>query len=112
MMKITPLDTSNTFKKGRPYDAGEVDSFLEMVRIEMEESCAKSLVQRRTQAHQEPTQRADRTRKDAEDAIISTQRVAEDIKANAQKEAEIIIAEAPWMLISWSQRPRSDPPAQ
>ncbi|HPQ70204.1 MAG TPA: DivIVA domain-containing protein [bacterium] len=96
-MKITPLDIQQQqFKKVRNrYDAGEVDSFLDMVRIEMEdilrENAALNEELKRTKSRLSELIEHEKTLKDA---IISTQRVAEDIKANAQKEAEIIIAEA------------------
>jgi len=96
-MKITPLDIQQQqFKKTRGrYDAGEVDSFLEMVRMEMEEVLRENSELRdelkKTKNRLSELVEHERTLKDA---IISTQKVVEDIKANAQKEAEIITAEA------------------
>lgn len=96
-MKITPLDIQQQqFKKTRgKYDAGEVDSFLEMIRIEMEDilrendTFKKEL--KKTKSRLSELIEHEKTLKDA---IISTQRVAEDIKATAHKEADVIIAEA------------------
>lgn len=96
-MKITPLDIQQQqFKKNRGrYDAGEVDSFLNMVRTEMEEILRENATinkeLKRTKSRLGELIEHEKTLKDA---IISTQKVAEDIKANAKKEAEIIIAEA------------------
>ncbi len=96
-MKITPLDIQQqqfTKKRGR-YDAGEVDSFLEMVRIEMEEvlrenAGLKDELKRVKNRLSELVEHE----KTLKDAIISTQRAADDIRAHAQKQAEIIVAEA------------------
>ncbi len=96
-MKITPLDIQQqqfTKKRGR-YDAGEVDSFLEMVRIEMEEVLRENAgikdELKRVKNRLSELVEHENTLKGA---IISTQRASDDIKAHAQKQAEIIIAEA------------------
>jgi len=96
-MKITPLDIQQqqfTKKRGR-YDAGEVDSFLEMVRIELEEilrenAGLKDELKRVKNRLSELVEHE----KTLKDAIISTQRASDDIKAHAHKQAEIIVAEA------------------
>jgi len=96
-MKITPLDIhQQQFKKTRGrYDAGEVDSFLELVRAELDDALRDNAAVKeelkRTKARLAELVEHEKILKDA---IISTQKVAEDIKANAHKEAEVIVAEA------------------
>ncbi|MDP8225638.1 MAG: DivIVA domain-containing protein [Candidatus Lernaella stagnicola] len=96
-MRITPLDIKQQpFKRVRSrYDAGEVDSFLNMVALEMEgllrnhETLKDEL--RRTKARLDELTENEKILKDA---IISTQKSAETILENARQKREIIIAEA------------------
>lgn len=96
-MKITPLDIQqHQFnKKGKRYEAAEVDAFLEMVRLEMEElnricmtqaqeikKCEVELYELRSQE------------KLLKEAILTTQKASENIIKNAEKEAEVILAHA------------------
>ncbi len=96
-MKITPLDIQQQQfrKKGSRYEAAEVDAFLEMVRLEMEEitrictAQAEELKRNETELQDFRSQE-----KLLKEAILTTQKVSEDIKKNAEKEAEVILAEA------------------
>ena len=96
-MKLTPLDIQqHQFKKkGGRYDAAEVDSYVEMIRLDYEEAlriCDGQKDQiRKLDAQLSEMHANERVLKDA---IISTQKVSEEIKSNARKEAEILIAES------------------
>lgn len=96
-MKITPLDIKQQqFKKTRGrYDAGEVDSFMNMVAMEMEdvlrESAAVKDELRRTKSRLDELVEHEKILKDA---IISTQRASEGILENARQHREVILAEA------------------
>ncbi|MCB1154905.1 DivIVA domain-containing protein, partial [bacterium] len=96
-MKLTPLDIQQHqfAKKSNRYDAPEVDSFLDMVRRDYEESLRinEELKEqnRKLDAQLSELRANERVLKDA---IISTQKVSDEIKKNAEKEAEVIIAEA------------------
>jgi cell division initiation protein len=96
-MKITPLDVQQQQfkKKGGRYEAGEVDAFLEMVRLEMEETNrivdAQASEIRRYKEELSELRSQERILKEA---IITTQRAADDIKEHARKEGEIMLAEA------------------
>jgi cell division initiation protein len=96
-MRLTPLDIQqHTFKKkSSRYESAEVDSYLEMVRLDYEEALraldAQKDTIRKLEAQLAEMHANERVLKDA---IISTQKVSEEILANARKEAEIILAEA------------------
>lgn len=96
-MRITPLDIQQKqFPiKFRGFDEEEVDSFLELVREEMEE------LLRENSSLREDVKKYERQLKDYKnlettlrDTLIATQRMAEDYKKNIQKEAELITKEA------------------
>jgi cell division initiation protein len=96
-MKITPLDIKQQqFRKVRGrYDAGEVDSFMNMVALEMEELLREhDRVKedlKRTKARLDELVENERILRDA---IVSTQKSAEVILDNARQNREVIIAEA------------------
>lgn len=96
-MRITPLDIQQKQfpVKFRGFDEEEVDSFLELVREEMEE------LLRENSSLREDVKKYERQLKDYKnlettlrDTLIATQRMAEDYKKNIQKEAELITKEA------------------
>ncbi len=96
-MRITPLDIQQKqFPiKFRGFDEEEVDSFLELVREEMEE------LLRENSSLREDVKKYERQLKDYKnlettlrDTLITTQQMAEDYKKNIQKEAELITKEA------------------
>lgn len=92
-MRITPLDIQQKQfpVKFRGFDEEEVDSFLELVREEMEEllrdnaslreEAKKSEKQLKEYKNLESTLR---------DTLLATQHMVEEYKNNAQKEAELI----------------------
>ncbi len=96
-MRITPLDIQQKQfpVKFRGFDEEEVDSFLELVREEMEELLRENSSQR------EDVKKYEKQLKDYKnlettlrDTLIATQRMAEDYKKNIQKEAELITKES------------------
>lgn len=96
-MRITPLDIQQKQfpVKFRGFDEEEVDSFLELVREEMEE------LLRDNSSLREDVKKYERQLKDYKnlettlrDTLIATQRMAEDYKKNIQKEAELITKES------------------
>lgn len=96
-MKITPLDIQQQQfkKKGSRYEAAEVDAFLDMVRLEMEELARITTAQadtiKRLESELSELRSQERLLKEA---ILTTQKTSEDIKKQASKAAEIILAEA------------------
>ncbi len=96
-MRITPLDIQQKQfpSKFRGFDAEEVDSFLELVREEMEELLRENANLR------EETKLLEKQLKDYKniestlrDTLIATQQMVEDYKNTAKKDAELIIKEA------------------
>jgi len=96
-MKITPLDIQQQQfkKKGGRYEAAEVDSFLELVRAELESSLklGDQLGERVRQLENQLAELREQEQT-LKAALLSCQRITDDILANARKEAEVIVAEA------------------
>lgn len=96
-MKITPLDIQQQQfkKKGSRYEAAEVDAFLEMIRLEMEELtriCTSQAEEiKRLQGDLAELRSQEKLLKEA---ILTTQKTANDIKKHAEKERELLLAEA------------------
>lgn len=96
-MRITPLDIQQKQfpVKFRGFDEEEVDSFLELIREEMEELLRDNTSMR------EESKRLEKQLKEykniestLKDTLIATQQMVEDYKNTAKKEAELIIKEA------------------
>ena len=96
-MRITPLDIQQKQfpAKFRGFDEEEVDSFLELVREEMEE------LLRENAALREDTKRLEKHLKEYKsieatlrDTLMTTQQIVEEYKNNAKKDAELIRKEA------------------
>jgi cell division initiation protein len=96
-MRITPLDIQQKQfpVKFRGFDEEEVDSFLEIVREEMED------LLRDNASLREETKRLEKQIKEYKniestlrDTLISTQQMVEEYKNNAKKDAELIKKEA------------------
>ena len=96
-MKLTPLDIQQQKFQvtWRGFDKQEVETFLEMVSVDVEtllqesnklkvelQKCENQLVDFRE------NERA------IQQTIMTTQKVSDDLKRNAQREAELIISEA------------------
>lgn len=96
-MRITPLDIQQKdfAKKFRGFDMEEVDSFLELLREEMEELLRENANLR------EEARRFEKQLKEYKnmevtlrDTLIKTQELVEDYKSNAKKDADLIKKEA------------------
>ncbi len=96
-MRITPLDIQQKQfpSKFRGFDEEEVDSFLELVREEMEE------LLRENAAMREESKRLEKQVKEYKniettlrDTLIATQQMVDEYKVNAKKEAELVKKEA------------------
>lgn len=96
-MRITPLDIQQKQfpVKFRGFDEEEVDSFLELVREEMEE------LLRENASLREEVKKNEKQLKDYKniettirDTLIATQQMVEDYKNNAQKNADLLRKEA------------------
>ncbi|UCH82317.1 MAG: DivIVA domain-containing protein [Nitrospiraceae bacterium] len=96
-MRITPLDIQQKQFSSRlkGFDMEEVDSFLELIREEMEELLRENANLR------EESKRFEKQLKDyknlettLKDTLIGTQQMVEDYKKTAQKDAELLRKEA------------------
>jgi len=96
-MRITPLDIQQKQFSSRlkGFDMEEVDSFLELIREEMEE------LLRENSNLREESKRFEKQLKDykniettLKDTLIGTQQMVEDYKNTAQKDAELLRKEA------------------
>ena len=96
-MRITPLDIQQKqfATKFRGFDMEEVDSFLELIREEMEELLRENANLR------EEARRFEKQLKDYKnieqtlrDTLINTQQMSEEYKDTARKDAELKIKEA------------------
>lgn len=96
-MRITPLDIQQKqfSTKLRGFDMEEVDSFLELIREEMEELLRENANLR------EEARRFEKQLKDYKniehtlrDTLINTQQMSEEYKSTAKKDAELKIKEA------------------
>ncbi len=96
-MRITPLDIQQKQfpVKFRGFDEEEVDSFLELVREEMEE------LLRDNASLREETKKLEKQLKEYKniestlrDTLLATQQMVEEYKNNAKKDAELIKKEA------------------
>lgn len=96
-MRITPLDIQQQQfkKKGSRYDAAEVDAFLELVRLEMEELnrlCTGQATEiKKLQGELSELRSQEKLLKEA---ILTTQKMSDQIRHQAQKEKELVLAEA------------------
>jgi cell division initiation protein len=96
-MRITPLDIQQKQfpVKFRGFDEEEVDSFLELVREEMEELLREnSSLREDVKKHEKQLKDYKNLETTLRDTLIATQRMAEDYKKNIQKEAELITKES------------------
>jgi cell division initiation protein len=96
-MRITPLDIQQKqfTTRFRGFDMEEVDSFLELIREEMEELLRENANLR------EEIRRCEKQLKEyknleatLKDTLISTQKMVEEYKNTAKRDAELIIKEA------------------
>jgi len=96
-MRITPLDIQQKQfpVKFRGFDEEEVDSFLELVREEMEELLRENASLREEVKKMEKQLKEYRSIESTlKDTLVATQQMVEEYKNNAQKDAELIKKEA------------------
>jgi cell division initiation protein len=96
-MNITPLDIQQKrFHMGfRGYDRTEVDTFLDLVREDME-LLLREVTELREfrQTFDERMRELNEREETVKNTMIMTQKLAEDLKENARKEAALIIKDA------------------
>ncbi len=97
-MKLTPLDIQQQqFRKQvlNGYDKREVDTFMELVRNEMEELITENMdVKQQIRDKSESLNEYKDREQTIKETMLTTQRLKDDIHANAVKEAQLIIADA------------------
>ncbi len=96
-MRITPLDIQQKqfSNKFRGFDIEEVDSFLELIREEMEELLRENAnLREEAKRFEKQLKEYKSIETNLRDALVSTQKIIEEHKNNAQKEAALIIKEA------------------
>ncbi len=97
-MKLTPLDVQQQqFRKKvvSGYDRREVDTFMELVRNEMEELITENMdIKQQIRIKTENLNEYKDREQTIKETMLTTQRLKDDIHANAVKEAQLIIADA------------------
>ncbi len=97
-MKLTPLDVQQQqFRKKlvSGYDRREVDTFMELVRNEMEELITENInVKQQIKDKTESLNEYKDREQTIKETMLTTQQLKDDIHANAVKEAQLIIADA------------------
>jgi len=96
-MKITPLDIKKQefAKKMRGFDRTEVNSFLEMVAEELENSIRENLeLKEKLQRASDKLANYSKIESALQNTLVATQESAEQMKAAAAQNAELIVREA------------------
>lgn len=96
-MRITPLDIQQKqfSVKFRGFDMEEVDSFLELVREEMEELLRENAnLKEEARRYEKQLKEYKNIETTLRDTLVGTQQMVEEFKNNARKEAELIKKEA------------------
>jgi cell division initiation protein len=96
-MNITPLDIQQKrFHMGfRGYDRGEVETFLDLVREDME-LLLREVTELREfrQTYEDRLRELHEKEETVKNTMIMTQKMAEDLKENARKEATLLLKDA------------------
>jgi cell division initiation protein len=96
-MNITPLDIQQKrFHMGfRGYDRGEVETFLDLVREDME-LLLREVTELREfrQTYEDRLRELHEKEETVKNTMIMTQKIAEDLKENARKEASLLLQDA------------------
>ena len=96
-MNITPLDIQQKrFHVGfRGYDRGEVETFLDLVREDME-LLLREVTELREfrQTYEERLRELHDKEETVKNTMIMTQKIAEDLKENARKEVTLLLKDA------------------
>jgi len=96
-MNITPLDIQQKrFHTGfRGYDRGEVETFLDLVREDMELLLREVTEQREfRQTYEDRLRELHEKEETVKNTMIMTQKIAEDLNENARKEAALLLKDA------------------
>jgi cell division initiation protein len=96
-MRITPLDIQQKQFSSRlkGFDMEEVDSFLELIREEMEELLRENAnLREETKRYEKQLKEYKNIETTLKDTLIGTQQMVEDYKNTAKKDAELIKKEA------------------
>jgi len=96
-MRITPLDIQQKqfTTRFRGFDMEEVDSFLELIREEMEELLRENAnLREEVRRYEKQLKEYKNLEATLKDTLISTQKMVEEFKNTAKRDAELIIKEA------------------
>ena len=96
-MRITPLDIQQKQFSSRlkGFDMEEVDSFLELIREEMEELLRENAnLREETKRYEKQLKEYKNIETTLKDTLIGTQQMVEDYKNTAKKDAELIKKES------------------
>ena len=96
-MRITPLDIQQKQFASRlkGFDMEEVDSFLELIREEMEELLRENAnIREESKRYEKQLKEYKNIETTLKDTLISTQQMVEDYKKTAKKDAELIKKES------------------
>mgnify|MGYP000028726188 CR=1 FL=1 len=96
-MRITPLDIQQKqfSTRFRGFDMEEVDSFLELIREEMEELLRENAnLREESRRYEKQLKEYKNIETTLKDTLISTQQMVEEYRNNARKEADLIAKEA------------------
>ena len=96
-MRITPLDIQQKqfSTRFRGFDMEEVDSFLELIREEMEELLRENAnLREESRRYEKQLKEYKSIETTLKDTLISTQQMVEEYRNNAKKEADLIAKDA------------------
>src|SRR4030067_3143896 len=96
-MRITPLDIQQKqfTTRFRGFDMEDVDSFLELVREEMEELLRENAnLREEAKRYEKQLKEYKNIETTLKDTLISTQQMVEEYRNTAKKDAELIVREA------------------
>jgi cell division initiation protein len=96
-MRITPLDIQQKqfATKFRGFDMEEVDSFLELIREEMEELLRENAnLREEARRFEKQLKEYKNIETTLKDTLVNTQQIVEQFRDTAKKDAELIIKEA------------------
>ncbi len=96
-MRITPLDIQQKqfSSRLRGFDMEEVDSFLELIREEMEELLRDNAnLREESRRYEKQLKEYKNIETTLKDTLISTQQVVEEFRTTAKKEAELLKKDA------------------
>ncbi len=96
-MRITPLDIQQKqfSSRFRGFDMEEVDSFLELIREEMEELLRDNAnLREESRRFEKQLKEYKNIETTLKDTLISTQQMADEFRSTAKKEADLLRTEA------------------